>query len=61
MARRLELLPLVVGVLALLAAGLYLLEDATAVDITAAAAWAIGLGVVGLAGLALALRRLRAH
>lgn len=57
--RRLELLPLVLGALALLAAGLFLLDDTTDVEITAAGGWAIGLGVLGLGGLALALRRLR--
>jgi len=57
--RRPEALPLLVGLAAVVVAALFLLDDTTGLEITAAAAWAFGLAGLGLAGLALALRRLR--
>ena len=55
--RRLEALPLLVGLAALVVAALFVLDDTTDVDITAPVAWSFGLAGLGVAGLLLALRR----
>lgn len=56
----LDLLSLAGGLLCLLAAGVYLLDDATGLDQHGGVLWAAALLVVGALGLTAAVRRLRA-